>query len=255
VWRQVDAEIDLHGPSPGLEYLNYYLRRDREPRFFGGKGTLSMTGSVEHGIASGRVRLAADDARVKRPGVELSGNLHAEVRVPRWDLEASAIDLSGSSLQLSDVAAAGAEDTRGWWGKFDLAPARLRDGLDARVALHCRDARPLLAVLGVGLPKWTRGLLTLEGLTADADVFLAPSRTRVHALEARGGNFHILGEYARRPGAESGAFLVESGVLRIGVGTGDGGAGVHLLTPQGWYERTSADIAQTSREDSRIGGK
>jgi len=165
------------------------------------------------------------------------------------------VDYTGSSLQVSDVAAAGAADTRGWWGKFTLAPARLRGGLDARVALECRDARPLLAALGVGLPAWTRGLLTLESLTADAEILLAPERTRVHALEARGGEFHILGEYARRSGEERGVFLLESRLLRVGVHAHDGQASLHLLGVRSWFQQQSAAIAQTSREDSRAGGK
>ena len=255
VWRQVDAKIDLHGPTSGLDLLNYYLRRSREPRFAGGRGDLSLATSIEDGIASGRVRLTANGAQARRPGVELSGDLRAELRVPRWDLQGSAIDLTGSSLQVSDVAAAGAADTRGWWGKFTLAPARLRDGLDARVALECRDARPLLAALGVGLPAWTRGLLTLESLTADAEILLAPERTRVHALEARGGEFHILGEYARRSGEERGVFLLESRLLRVGVHAHDGQASLHLLGVRSWFQQQSAAIAQTSREDSRAGGK
>ena len=255
VWHRVDAEIDLKGPTPGLEFVNYYLRRDRETRFSRGRGALSLAASVERGIASGRVRLTAKGAQARRPGVELSGDLHADVRVPRWDLETSAIEFTGSSLEVSDVAAAGTADTRGWWGKFNVSPARLRDGLDARVALECRDARPLLAALGVGLPKWTRGLLTLEGLTADADVTLGSKRTRIHALEARGGEFHILGEYARSDGDARGAFLLETHLLRVGVRTRDGIASVHLLAPRTWYEQESAAIAQTSREDRGIRGR
>jgi hypothetical protein len=257
VWHNVDAEIDLKGPSSGLDFLNYYLRRDREPRFAGGRGGLSIAGKIHDGIASGRLRLSAKDARARRPGVELSGNLEAELRVPRWDLEKSVTDLTGSSLQLSDVAAAGATDTRGWWGKFTLAPARLNTGggLDARVKLECRDARPLLAAIGVGLPKWTQGLLKLEGLTADADVVLAPERTRVHALEARGGEFHILGEYARLAREERGVFLLESKLLRVGVHAQGGHASVHLLGTRKWFEQESAAIAQTSREDSGAAGK
>ena len=200
-------------------------------------------------------RLSASGARARRPGVELSGNLEAELRLPRWDLETSVADLSGSSLKLSGVAAAGAVDTRDWWGRFTLAPARLRGGLDARVALECRDARPLFAAIGVELPKWTQGLLTLEGLTADADVALAPARTRVHALEAQGGKFHILGEYARRSGDERGVFLLETGVLRVGVHSRDGKSAVRLLASRDWYAEESAAIAQASREDSGAAGK
>jgi hypothetical protein len=250
VWRNVSARIDAHGPTSGLEFLNYSFRHSPEPRFAKGRGVASLAGTIERGVASGRALLAARGARARQSGVDLTGSLRAAVSIVRWDLVSGEMDLSGSSLQLSDVTASRAEDARPWWARLDLPQARLREGLEAKVHLECRDARPLLAVLRVGVPRWTQGLLKLEGLTAGAQVVLSRPRTRVHELEARGEKFRVVGEYERRGEDERGAFLLESGVLRVGVKTLGGHASVRLFGPLAWYAREKDLFAKTSPEDT-----
>jgi hypothetical protein len=255
VWRKVIAQVDLHGPHLGLEFLNYYFRRSREPRFSGGPGVLSLSGSIDHGKASGRALLAARGAKSRQSGVDLTGDLRVSLRIPVWNLEGPAIEISGSSLQVSDVVAAGAEDTRGWWARLDLPQARVNEGLEGKMKLECRDARPLFAVLRVGLPGWTRGLLTLQGLTANADVVLTRTRTRVHELEARGDKFHILGEYESRGEDERAAFLIETRLLRVGVKSLGGHTSLRLFTPVSWYAREKNLFGQTPGGDTEFAAR
>lgn len=250
VWRGVSADIDLHGPSPGLEFLNYYFRSSPEPRFSGGRAVLSLTGEIDHGKASGRAHLAAKTAKARLADVDLTGDIRVSLRIPAWKLDGGGMDLSSSSLQFTDVTASGAEDTRHWWARIALPQARVEDGLFAKVKLECRDARPLLAALKVGLPGWTRGLLTLEGLTAEANVELADSRTGLHELEARGGKFHILGEYERHGKAGGGVFLIESDLLRVGIEVGDADAGVRLVGVRGWFFKERLRFTQAARKPS-----
>jgi len=252
VWRNVSAEVDVHGPDPSLEFLNYYFRHAREPRFAKGRGVVSLGASIEHGEASGRALLAARGASARQSGVDLTGNLRAALRISKWDLVSGEMDLSGSSLQLSDVTASGTGDSRDWWARLDLPQARLRKGLEAKVKIECRDARPLLAVLKAGVPSWAQGLVSLDGLTAEAQVAMSRPRTRVHELEARGGKYHILGEYERRGEDERGVFLIESNLLRVGVKTLGGQASVELFGPRGWYFRERNLFGENSRGDSEL---
>lgn len=239
VWRYLGAQIELHGPHEGLEFLNYFLRRSEEPRFSGGRGILSVATSIERGIASGRVHLAATQATARMKKSELTGDARASLHVARWNLEENVLDLSGSSLALSRVAASADTQEREWWGRFELPEALLHDGLRGKVRTQCLDARPLLAALGVGLPKWTGGLGTLESLSAQAEIELASATTRVRGLDARGGKYHVLGEYERRETTQRGAFLIEGGLLTVGVGL-DGGPSLHLFAPRRWFVRTKA---------------
>jgi hypothetical protein len=101
----------------------------------------------------------------------------------------------------------------------------------------------------VKLPSWTRGLIELDGLIASAKVVLAPAHTRVRGLEARGGKFHIRGEYERRAARQRGVFLVEYGPLDVGVRVLDGSSGVQLIGAKSWYEKEKSLEPRASLED------
>ena len=118
VRRNASAQIDLHGPVQGLEFLNVILEHSEEPRFAGGRGVLSIKGEVERGIATGRAHLAVGKTQARFAKVDLTGHLRAAVRVVRWDLEGNALEFSGSRVELTDVAAAGTVD-REWRPDWD----------------------------------------------------------------------------------------------------------------------------------------
>jgi hypothetical protein len=184
--------------------------------------------------------------------VDLEGNVRAGVRVGRWDLEGNVLEFSGSRLELTDTVAAGTVDSRGWWAKLDFPEAIWEKSLRAKVKLECRDARPLLAALHVKLPRWTGDLSKLEGLHATASLDLATERTAVRDLEAKSEKYRILGTYVRRGSDERGAFYIEGGLLDVGVGVDGGGpASLHLFGPRRWYDKETALLTQTSREDTQ----
>jgi hypothetical protein len=127
----------------------------------------------------------------------------------------------------------------------------MHQGLRARLEAECRDARPLFAIFAVNLPRWTRGLLELEGLTASASIELAPARTRVRELQAQGGKFRIRGEYERRGERQRGVFLIDAGPLDVGLKLQDGGASVHLIGARRWFEKERALEAQAAPPQAR----
>lgn len=239
VLNELGAGLRLQGHCPGVGFLNHYFPGG-DPRFEGGRGTLSVSGTVEEGLGSALVELDVRAARARSNGVDLNGHLRTTLRASNWKLESDTMDLDGSELALSDVVASGGDAARGWWGRFKLPTARLANGLHARVDAQFRDGRPLLAVLGVGLPRWTRGLLDLDGLTATTSVVLAPARTSIQNLDARGGGFHILGEYEARGDRSRGIFLIDTGPLNVGVRTSNGTPSVRLIGAPSWYETEKA---------------
>jgi hypothetical protein len=254
VWRNVIASLRLQGSCEGLEFLNYYVRHSKEPQFSGGSGPLSIAGTIDHGSGAADVELTARGSKARLEKTSLAGNARAHLRIAKWNLENGPIDLDSSSLRLSEVVATGGDDSRGWWGRFDLPKARMQRGLHARLEAECRDARPLFAVLGVNLPRWTRGLLELEGLTASASVELAPARARVRELQAQGGKFRIWGEYELRGERRHGVFLIDAGPLDVGVKLQDSGASVHLIGARKWFEKERALEAQPTSEASTPAG-
>jgi hypothetical protein len=257
VWRNVTAGIRLRGRSEGLEFLNYFVRSASEPRFSGGRGSMSLAGAIEEGRASGDWDLTSRSGEARLEKTSLMGDVEAHVHVARWNLEKGPMVLDSSRLRLSDVVAAGMDRSLGWWGRFDLPKASVDDGrLSGRVEARCRDARPLFAIFSVDLPRWARSLLEMEGLEASAEVQLSRARTRVHDLIAEGEKLRILGEYDRRGENRRGVFLIDGGTIDVGVRLHEGGAGVRLLGAKSWFARESELITSASDERSdRNAGK
>lgn len=238
VWRFVTAQVALSGPTGGVDALEGVLDPGPGQRFSGGPGEFALDGKIEKGLASGTVALTAKKARYARQQLRLVGNAEAKVKFSDFQLDGGSADISGSSVKLKDVFVADAvAGTRDWWGDFDLPSGRLGKGLTAKVAIRCKDGRPLVAFLGA-LPKWAMGLIDLDGLTASANVVFSEPRTVVRGLEASGGKFTIAGEYDRRGARSRGAFLIDGGgLLVIGVEIDDRRTVVRPILAKQWFAK------------------
>lgn len=243
VWRVVTARAELSGPLESVDFLEGVLDPGPGQRFSGGTGTFVLSAGIEKGLASGTVELTAKKARYARSELRLVGSADAKVKIAGFQLDGGSADISGSSVKLTDVFVAGAaEGTKAWWGEFEIPTGRLKDGLTAKLAIRCKDGRPLVAFLGQ-LPKWAMGLIDLDGLQASADVVLSEARTVVRGLEASGGDFKIAGEYDRRGRQSRGAFLIDNGgLLVIGVELDNGRAVVRPLLGRQWFEKARPTI-------------
>jgi hypothetical protein len=240
VWKGVSGEVRLESPTEGLAFLNHFLRGAKAPRFSGGPGAFSAEVSITRGLARGDVALEDRKARMERGERTIAGEVRGRLRIQEWDLEKGRLVIPGSRLELSNARVIGGEAAPGWWGKLSVPSGTREGGLNARVELECRDARPLLFAFGVQLPEWTRDLLELEGLRASARVALAPSLTRVRDLEASGGKYVIRGDYEERKGIARGAFLIDTGPLNVAVEIEEGKTRVRLINAKRWFEARRA---------------
>jgi len=259
VWNVVTAKVELSGPTTGVDFLGGLLQLGRGVRVSGGPGQLALAGGVEKGVASGSVQLTAKKGKYTRPGLVLEGSADAKVEFADWRLDGGGPNIGGSRVKFTDVFVAGGTDrTRDWWGDFEIVSGRLRNGLTGKLKLRCKDGRPLLAFLGASLPKWTQGLIDLEGLKATSDVVFSEPRTSVHNLHAEGGKFQIDGEYDRRGEHSNGAFLIEGDLLTVGVELDDGIPVVRPLLAKQWFAKARGTVvAETKAEaaGARAGAK
>jgi hypothetical protein len=240
VWENTSGDVKLRGRTESLEFLNFFARAGAEPRFSEGPGEASIAFRVEKGNARGDVSLKAGRLNLRAAGVSLRGDALLGLHVAGWKVERGPIEIDRGRLELTDFSAAGAAKTREWWGRFDLTATRIDSGFRGQIALRCRDARPLLPIFGVPLPKWTHGIFELEDLEARAAVALGSARASVRGLEATGGPFSISGEYERRGKRAEGIFLVRTKTLSVGVEVREGGTGLRLIGPTGWFEMRRA---------------
>jgi hypothetical protein len=239
VFRVVTAKVALEGPTEGVDFLDGLLQLGRGVHVSGGPGVFKVSGEIDKGKASGTAAITAKKGKYARPGLSLVGSADARLVFSNWVLDGGAPDIGGSTVKMTDVFVAGApEKTKAWWGEFEIPSGRMSQGLTGKVTFKCSDGRPLLAFLGGALPKWTSGLIDLEGLKASASVVFSEPRTVVRGLEASGGKFTIAGEYDRRGERSRGAFLIDDGgLLVIGVELDSGKTIVRPLLARQWFEK------------------
>ncbi len=241
VWDYLSARADWRGQLAGLEFLNPLL--GSEPKLSGGKGEMSGHIFMDHGKGDARIALTADGSAARYSKDTLEGNVSAELRMSSWRPANGVAETAGSSISLRDIGSV-PSGGRAWWGRFGMGPSRLASvsgglRLAGRATSRCRDARPLYTMFGVGLPKWTRGLMSLEDFAATATVDFAPRLLRVDGLEARGGHFQIRGRYARVGDAKEGALLISDPPLEVGVGIDGTSTRIKAFGASKWFEGES----------------
>lgn len=206
-----------------------------------------MSGRIRlvDGKGEARIALAAKGVSAAYPKERLQGAVAAELRMNPWRPSLGIAEVAGSAVALRNIQAS-SERSRDWWGDFRLVSGRLRSvrghglRLTAKAESKCRDARPLFTLFRVGLPRWTRGLVALEGFSARSGVDFGSGLSRIEDFDAAGGNFRIRGDFVRLGAEKQGAFLVEGGSLRLGVEIEDAKTHLHLIGAKKWFQERAA---------------
>jgi hypothetical protein len=234
--KEFTTDLKVDAKAEHLETVTDFIRFPEGVRLAGNGPTIRASLSMREGVASGHVSLVVRGGVAQTRSYRLRGDLVAEVPFKKWDLVGPlTVDVSGTHVALTDIHASGAEEARGWWGKFDVPSGKVGAKASAHVEARCRDGRPLLALFGVELPAWTNALSKLEDFTATAEVAATPGTIRVKDLAASGGNFQIHGQFAHDGKAARGEFLIESGILIVGVEVAPTGTTVRPLFAKQWY--------------------
>jgi hypothetical protein len=248
VWSRISGNIRLDGRLDDIRFLNHFISPAPEPRLSGGGGRAHFDLRFDHGKARGGSDFELARVAARYPKGTLRGRASGRWKVPAWDVEHNNMEISGSRIALANIITSGtAHDERDWWGRFDISSGRIHNGLAAQTAVACRDARPLYTLIGTPLPGWAEGILKLEGVEATASVRLAHDLIDMENLEANGGKFHIAGRYRQKGADRSGAFLVESGGLAVGVAIHGPSSSIKLLGAKKWF----ADQSRPPKEDPR----
>ena len=253
VWRKISGNIRVGGRLEDVRFLNHYLRHVPEPRLGGGGGKANGAIRFDHGIASGGASFELPRASFRYARGTLRGRASGRWKVPRWDVENSNMEIAGSQIALSNVVTTGtAHDERDWWGRFNITSGRIHKGLSAETAVSASDARPLYTLFGAKLPGWAEGILKLEGLKATAGVRLASRLLDIENLEASGGKFHIAGRYRQRGEDRRGAFLVETGILSVGIAIEGPSSSVKLFGPKKWFAEQMGAQARSASTTTAV---
>jgi hypothetical protein len=213
---------DLRADLAGLEFLS---PDSGGADFSGGGGSILARVALKHGAGEVRVSATARDATLRTRKRTFKGTAKVDVHVPMVDFPRGEASLAGTKVVFSDVAVKGAPD-RPWSATFSAPKARLLliDGsLDAGLVGSLLDARPIVALMPSGLPKWIATVLDLENLDVAGRVAAGPSRLALTSLQLSAGDFSLAGNYRSSPGRAHGKFRATKGGFSIDFTVPSGG--------------------------------
>lgn len=237
---QASARVD------DAEFVNRLLGEPAGTRFERGSGRMTVRASVEKGIIGGSIAYAAPDLALHALDVAMRGRFDGRldlsgIRMENW----GGGRLGGGHVSLADATALDKDGSRyPWWARVDFSAGEFRPRTAAlfttKATARARNARPLLQIAGVDPPDWVNRLLRLDDpVTGRADVRVGTSLLELRRLEARTGKVEIFGDYAARNRAREGTFLVDAGLLSVGIATGGDAKQVRIFGPRKWFrERT-----------------
>ncbi|HEX2758306.1 MAG TPA: hypothetical protein VHP60_07385, partial [Thermoanaerobaculia bacterium] len=167
----------------------------------------------------------------------LRGAVRANVFARRIDFPDGSVALDGTRVRLQGVSLEGAAGAP-WSGALEARQARLglADGsLDAHLSARLGDGRPLVALVPSGPPKWIAGLLDLRDFEASGRLRSAPGLLALSPAHAEAGTFSIDADWREARGRRWGALLVRKGALSLGIGLGENGTSLHLVSAADWF--------------------
>ncbi len=215
VWKIMTGEATLGGELEGLAFVSL---NGGEPGLSGGEGAVKMKIALEDGVGKASLGLTARGVEVRTKQKTIKGTVVVDLAASGLDFKKGEVSLDGMRVVLSDVSAADSGKVRAWAATFKARKGRLDFG-DGSVDLHLegriRDARPVVAMMPSGLPKWAAGILHLEDLEARGHLTATPSEITLEALRVSAGNFSLEGRYRQAGDIGHGSLHVKKGILSV----------------------------------------
>jgi hypothetical protein len=244
--RFVDGDAEATARLDDAEVLNRLLGEPAGTRLERGSGRMDVRASVEKGIAKGTIDYGSRDLALRILDVAMRGRFDGRVELSGVGLETwGGGRLNGGHVNLTDATVwDGARQAHPWWGRVDFERGEFRPKstflFTTSATARARDAQPLLQIVNVDLPEWVKRLLRLDDpVAARTAIRLGRSVVELRRLAARTGKLRIFGEYFARGSSKSGTFLIDAGLLSVGVGISDGKKQVRIFGPRKWFrERT-----------------
>lgn len=244
VLRLVIGNAEANMRLPTAELVSRLIGEPGGTRLEKGDGRMDVKASVERGVASGVLTFSSRDLALRILDVAMRGRFDARMALSGVRLETlGGGRLDGGHVNLTGALLSDPEGpTRPWWGRIDFSRGAFRPRTKAffttTASARARDSRPLLRIVGVNLPRWARRMLDLdEELTARAAILIGKQLVEIRRMTARTGKLRIDGDYRVEARAKSGTFLIDSGLLSVGVGIEGPKTELDVLAPRKWFRR------------------
>lgn len=153
-----------------------------------------------------------------------------------WKIMSGSASLDGTLDAVPFVSPDGSRSSLTGGGSARVRVS-IRDGRGGgNVSARLDDARPLLAILPPGPPKWIAGLVDLHGFSVAARLGIAPDRLTVSPLHADAGTLSLDADWRMAHGREWGALLVRKGGLAFALGLGPAAPPLRVVGAASWFQ-------------------
>jgi hypothetical protein len=244
VLRLVIGKAEAALQLPTAELVNRLIGEPAGTKLEKGRGRMNVKASVERGVATGVIDFASRDLALRILDVAMRGRFDARMALSGVHLETMGGGrLDGGLLNLTDALLFDPDGTpHPWWGRIDFSRGEFRPKTEAlfttTATAHSRDSRPLLRIVGLKIPKWAQKLLNLdEVLNAKGSVRIGHGLVEIRRMAARTGKLRIFGDYRAKGSSKSGTFLIDSGLLAVGVGIDGSKNELDVLGPSKWFRQ------------------
>jgi hypothetical protein len=237
VWKLISGGTSLRATLESVAFLS--ADGDEGPRFRGGQGFVRLGAALADGHGRARFAAVARAAHLVTREKRFQGSIGLQVRAPRLDFHDWLAAFDTSRITVEDVGVDGPPE-RAWGAELRIPVARVdiaTGRVDGRLEGWLSDARPVVALLPPGLPKWAAGLLSLSDLTVSSHATVGNGFLDITAARAVAGSFELRGDYHHRRDGPRGAILVKKGALALGVGLEAEGSRLHIIGPSAWFEK------------------
>lgn len=209
-----------------------------------GAATLSTRYTLDaEGRGRGEARLEASEVSVRVLGVPVEGELTLELQLPAFDVLHRRAELGGTVLKVAQARFPSLHGAPpGWWARVELTAASLdlREplGIDARLKLSARDARPLLEPLWrrVKLPPFARDVVTVERFVLDTPLQLDGKVVELGPFSLEAPAVHARGRFRAGPHERRASVELTSGPLSVAIGLQGEVVETHLVGIDAWMK-------------------
>ncbi len=258
-YLNLDVAIEK-GKAVDLQWLNTFIPDGAGIHIAGGQGTLTgkLAVSTRTRKAKGSLEIEGNQLSIKNRSATLIGHakIHGEIR--ELNIDTGAMDISGSSIALSDVGVWADGDThRGFWLKLVADPC-IANPLGAtkwstKLLLDFQNLQPVLSMVSANapIPGVLKAFADVPNVRVSSEVIVRAKEIDIRKLRVDSSKVQVDGEFKLQESGELaasesklypwGAMLVKVRALSAGVDFQGPMVRPILGDPQGWYTKYRAD--------------
>lgn len=208
----------------------------------GDPGWLAAEISVNGSRGHGRITIGGKGVGLTLLEQKFEGDLDLEIGATTTNIRSGVLDLSGSTLRLSDFRSLDVPSEPGWWSTLELTCGTMTIGkpltIHGNLQLKMRDTGPLLNIFQEQshAVKWLGDILLVEDIHGTGTLRTDATGLHLPDLVLNGENLDIKARMRFTPGSLRGILYARFMGLSMGVELKNGRRSYRLIHPGRWFD-------------------